>query len=144
MDNDKAPTLTTKLQGVTLVYGKQRRNFPCPLWHDIVIANWYLGFEGRYEAQLWPSWRIRAWDERKRDWDRFQILTRFRFSRLVLRHLVSAGLVSNPGPRQNIQFWDCTADTFEIVQCEGLLGSNLHALTGGTMPISIGEPPVLA
>ena len=119
-----------------MVWGFKTRNFPCPIFHDVMITNWYPDVDGQYNIIPWSKDQIVSWHSRDSQWAKFQILNRNLFGRWVLSRLISSDLIKAPGPCQHVILSDCTADVFEIVQVTALTASNL--MTPKNLPLNIG------
>ena len=124
-------------QGITLVWGYKSRNFPCPIFHDVMITNWGPEVEGQYNIIPWSKERIRSWQSRDRRWDRFKGLNQNEAGKLLLRLLVSHNLIQEPGPNQQVTLSYCMADVYEMVQITAITANNLK-YTKETRPSNIG------
>ena len=124
-------------QGVTMFWGYKSRNFPCPIFYDVMITNWGPNVEGQYNSIPWSKQRVRSWQARDRRWEKFKVLNRNVFGKSLLTQLISHELIQEPGPCQHVILSDCMADVFEMVQVTALTASNLR-YTKETFPPNIG------
>ena len=124
-------------QGITMVWGFKTRNFPCPIFHDVSIVNWYPDVEGQYNIIPWSKEQIRTWHARDSRWNNLKVLNQNAFGKMLLRRLISYDLIQEPGPCQHVFISDCKADVFELVQITALTAINLQG-TKEILPLNIG------
>lgn len=118
--------------GVTLMYEENRHNFPCPLWYDIEIEDWWLGSQGTYILQAWLPDHIARWEKNNRLWSRFLPLSTTWATKKLHEYLVQSGKLQPPGPRHNVLLSNCSVDTIEINFVESIICMNIPSSISDT------------